>query len=160
MPHNAKQAKDERQCKEYIASFIFFELFRQIIVVAYEYFVNERHSCYPVAMFCLSIALDVILTTYKVPHEISPVHEVYLVVYEEPYIIPLCRHLDVWYSCECCILGTHGVCYWLAHPLLILLCMVAAVHTWEEHVLHVVVLLVIAYNLISVRLVGILFLDT
>ena len=46
-------------------------------------------------MLHLTVALDIVLATYEVPHEIAPVHEVHLVVDEELDIVELCGYLDL-----------------------------------------------------------------
>lgn len=82
----------------------------------------------PVAVGCVAMTLNVVLTAGKVPQEVSPVHEVYLVVDEETHIL---------YEGG----FTHGAAVYLhrfsleARPLLVGsdVAAVGAVHAGEEH---------------------------
>ena len=44
-------------------------------------------------MLQFSVALDIVLSTSEVPHEVAPVHEVTLVTQEESDVLQLCGHL-------------------------------------------------------------------
>ena len=71
---------------------------QDLVVTAYEHPVNEVETCYPVSVLQFSVmVLDIILTTCKVPHEVSPVHEVNLISQEELDVFCLCGYgqLDV-----------------------------------------------------------------
>ena len=66
---------------------------QHFVVTAYKHLVNKVDACYPVSVLHLPVTvLNVVLTTGKVPHEISPVHEIDLISQEELYVICLCRH--------------------------------------------------------------------
>ena len=66
-------------------------------MVAIESIVDEGETCYPVAVFQFAIALNVVLTAGKVPHEVAPIHEVDLIREEELQVCPLRGHL-AWIS--------------------------------------------------------------
>ena len=51
--------------------------------------VKPVETGYPVAVLEFTIALKVVLTTCKVPHEISPIHEVALIGEEEADVLQL-----------------------------------------------------------------------
>ena len=74
-------------------SFIVFEILRKQFLITYQQVVDKRNPRNPVAMFYFSGALYVILSSGKVPHEITPVHEVQLVGEEEFDIFPLIRYV-------------------------------------------------------------------
>ena len=66
---------------------------QQIVVTAYKQLVYEVESCNPIAVLHLTVTvLVVILTSGKIPHEISPVHEVDLIPEEELKVFGLCGH--------------------------------------------------------------------
>ena len=46
-------------------------------------------------MLHLTVTLNIVLATYEVPHEVTPVHEVHLIADEELDIVELCGHLDL-----------------------------------------------------------------
>ena len=60
-------------------SLVLLEVVRELALVAETQVVKERYSRNPVSVLQLSIALQVVLTTGKVPHEVAPVHEVALI---------------------------------------------------------------------------------
>ena len=51
--------------------------------------IDEGDTREPVAVFHLSVTLDVVLTAGEVPHEVAPVHEVTLVGEEETDVLQL-----------------------------------------------------------------------
>ena len=118
-------------------SLIVLQVIRKLALVAQHCIVDEWDTCDPVALFQFAIALKVILTSCKVPHEVAPVHEVTLVREEESDVLPLCRHIDS-HSLTAAIV-IHRVCANAAHPVLISLFMSGIVHTWEEHILRIYV---------------------
>ena len=74
-------------------SFIVFEILRKQVLITYQQVVDKRNTGDPVAVFNFSATLYVVLPSGKVPHEITPVHEVQLVGEEEFDIFPLVRHV-------------------------------------------------------------------
>ncbi len=74
-------------------SFIVFEILRKQFLITYQQVVDKRNPRNPVAMFYFSGALYVVLPSGKVPHKVTPVHEVQLVGEEELDILPLGGHI-------------------------------------------------------------------
>ena len=70
-------------------SLVLFQIVGQQVLIAQTCIVNERNTCNPVAMLQLAISLNIVLTTSKVPHEITPVHKVALIGEEESDILEL-----------------------------------------------------------------------
>ena len=103
-------------------------------------------------MLQFAITLQVVLTSCEVPHEIAPVHEVALIGKEESDVLQHCGnfHVDhlaatvVWHQCA---LNT-------AHPTLVGCGMGRAVHTWEKHILCILILILGAHHKVGVLLVG------
>ena len=102
-------------------------------------------------MLRFTISLQVILTTGEVPHEVSPVHEVTLVSNEEPDIVYLRRHL--YHHLLATTVVRHFRAVNTVHPLLVGTGMTTVVHTWEQHVLSVFVLVFRLHNKVFVLLV-------
>ena len=91
LPEESDQSENQRQTVEYIVPFVVLEILRKQFLVTYKYVIYERDTGDPVAVFYLPATLYVILPSGKVPHEITPVHEVQLVGEEEFDIFPLGR---------------------------------------------------------------------
>ena len=93
LPEEPYQAENQRQAVEYIMPLVILEILWEQFLIAYEQVVDERNAGNPVAMFYFSGALYVVLPSGKVPHEVTPVHEVQLVGEEELDILPLGGHI-------------------------------------------------------------------
>ena len=93
LPEESDQTENQRQTVEYIMTFIVFEILRKQFLVTYQQVVDKRDTGDPVAVLDFSATLYVILPSGKVPHEVTPVHEVQLVGEEEFDIFPLGRHV-------------------------------------------------------------------
>ena len=111
-----------------VLSLIVFQIIRSIRLVAKTDLVDKRNTAFPVACEHISRAraMDVILASGEVPHEISPVHPVHLIVKEEGEVLEESRLLVL------------GACHLMAstiHIRLIELDMFAvrAPHSWEKH---------------------------
>ena len=87
LPEQTHESEYQRQTIEDIVPLVGTKFRRQFALVAQTEFVQEGNTRYPVAMLPLSVALQVILTSGKVPHEITPVHEVDLITQEETQIL-------------------------------------------------------------------------
>ena len=94
LPEQTDKTEQQRQTVEDVVSFVFFQLVGQLALIAQTPVVKERNTCNPVAMFKFSVALKVVLTSRKVPHEVAPVHEIALIRQEETYVLKLCGHFD------------------------------------------------------------------
>ena len=125
-------------------SFVFLQFVGQLRLVAESHVVKPVETGYPVAMLQLSIALQVVLASCEVPHEISPVHEVALVGEEESDVFQLCRHLHAYHLSAAVV--RHIVAINSSHPALVCPRMCRAIHTWEEHVLSILVVVLCADN--------------
>ena len=76
LPEESDQTENQRQTVEYIMTFIVFEILRKQFLVTYQQVVDKRNTGDPVAVLDFSATLYVILPSGKVPHEVTPVHEV------------------------------------------------------------------------------------
>ena len=97
-------------------SFIVFEILRKQFLITYQQVVDKRNTGDPVAVFNFSATLYVVLPSGKVPHEITPVHEVQLVGEEEFDIFPLGRHI---YHYHFSALVVWHIMAFHVHPLLV-----------------------------------------
>ena len=87
-------------------------------------------------MLIFAMALQVVLSSSEIPHEIAPVHEVDLVGEEEADVVPLRGHFSgnvvvafvVANEAEGDVVSVHS-----SEPVVVGLCMLRAVHTGEEH---------------------------
>ena len=72
-----------------VLSLVVLEVVRSVRLVAEADLVYKRNAAFPVACKHISRArtVDVILASGEVPHEISPVHPVHLVVEEEGQVL-------------------------------------------------------------------------
>ena len=131
---------------------VVLQLVGQMVLVAQTPIVQPIPAAEPVAMLQFTIALQVVLTSGKVPHEVAPVHEVALIADEEAQVLQLRRNLH----------GNHLatavegflVSADIAHPTLISTFVTRAVHTREEHVLGVFILVLGAYDEVFVLFIG------
>ena len=117
-------------------SLVVLQFLRQQTLVAHQEVVNERDTCDPVTMFYFSAALQVVLASGEVPHEVAPIHPVELVGEEELDVFPLCRHVHH-NHCPALIVG--DVFALNVYPGLIFPGVLTAVHAWEKHILCVFV---------------------
>ena len=85
-------------------------------------------------MFHLTVTLDIILPSHKVPQEITPIHEIDLVTEEETQILK----------------GSWQIAILLApaHPVFVGLSMSLRVHSREEHIILEYVLDIVSHHLI------------
>ena len=107
-------------------------------------------------MFDFSLSLNVILTSGKVPHEISPVHVVQLVDKEELDVIPLGRDFTI----TICPHWSWGnlTSFDAAQPVFVGLCVCIAVHAREEHILSIFVIGLMTHYFVAVLFIGSRFL--
>ena len=115
---------------------IVLQFLRQQTLVAHQEVVNERDAGDPVTMFYFSAALQVVLASGEVPHEVAPVHPVELVGEEELDVFPLCGHVHH-HHLSALVIG--NVFALNVYPGLIFPGVLAAVHTREKHILRVFV---------------------
>ena len=160
LPEESDKSEDKRQTVEHVVSFvaggvlhgiISLQILRQLRLVTEPCVVDERDARDPVAMLELAVALDIILTAGEVPHEVTPVHEVALVREEEPEVLNLCRHLHRHLLPAAVV--RHLCAVYTTHPRLIVLGMAGVVHTREDHVLRVDILVFVCDNEVRVFLV-------
>ena len=131
-------------------SFVFLEFVRQQRLVAESPVVEPVESGYPVAVFEFAVALKIVLTSGEVPHKVAPVHEVALIGEEETDVFKLCWHLNgnVLAASVVHLL----VAFYTSHPTLVGSGMRRAVHTREEHVLSILVVVFCADDEVRVFL--------
>ena len=79
LPEESDKTENERQAIEDVMSFILTQLVGELALVAIHSVIYKRNTCNPVAMLSLAVALNIILSAGKVPHEVAPIHEVALV---------------------------------------------------------------------------------
>ena len=160
LPEESNKSEDKRQTVEHVVSFVAggvlhgivsLQILRQLRLVTEPGVVDERDARDPVAMLELAVALDIILTASEVPHEVTPVHEVALVREEEPEVLNLCRHLHRHLLPAAVVRHLRAI--YTTHPRLIVLGMAGVVHTREDHVLRVDILVFVCDNEVRVFLV-------
>src|ERR1035437_2887858 len=66
---------------------IFAKFRRQIFLVANKYIVNKSDSRNPVPVIKFAVSLDIVLTSAEIPHKITPVHEINLIVEKDTHIL-------------------------------------------------------------------------
>ena len=86
-------------------------------------------------MLRLTMSLNVILTSCKVPHKISPIHEVKLIAEEEPEVVSHARNLYCFRVVLPRNIIFNRMLMSLAKPFLVLLRMSATMYSREEHTL-------------------------
>ena len=89
----SEKPQKQRQHIVVVLAFVLLEIVRCIALVAEPYFVYERDSAFPVTLENLSRAraVNVVLATGEVPHEVAPVHPVQLIVKKETEVFAHCR---------------------------------------------------------------------
>jgi len=152
LPEQTDEAKYQRQAEEHVVSLVVLQVAWQEFLIAYQEIVNERDTGNPVAMFDFSITLDVVLTSGKVPHEVTPVHEVHLIGEEILDVFPLGRNLQ--HQHFAALVVRYGASFDAAQPVFVILCMLFAIHTREKHVLSVIVFGFVTYYFVAVLFVG------
>ena len=82
LPKQTNQAKNEWQHVIDIVALVLADGSRHMILIAYEYLVDELDASNPIAAVDLSITLHIALATREVPKEVTPIHEVDLIAQE------------------------------------------------------------------------------
>ncbi len=70
---------------------VFLEDGRQLGLVSKPGVINERNTGDPVSFRYIPVRLKVILTPGEVPHEVAPVHKMYLISKEESQVLSKSR---------------------------------------------------------------------
>ena len=134
-------------------AFVFLQFRRQQTLVTQHRVVDKRYTAYPVALRDVAVALQVILTAHKVPHEVAPVHEVDLIAKEEPEVLAECRTIVGLLLAA--VVVTHATAFYVC-PLFVCPHMAALtrIHTREQHaeLRHILVARLIACDDIMVFL--------
>ena len=142
-------------------SLVVLQVTRQEFLVANQDIINEWNTSNPVTMFDFSIALNIILTTGKVPHEITPVHEVYLIGKEELDVFPLgrdCNHQHF----SALVIG-YLTSFDATQPVFIkvgcastygIIGMLFTIHSWEQHVLCIFIFGFVTNHFVAVLFIG------
>ena len=132
---------------------ILFQFGRQLRLVTQHRVIDKRNTRYPVTLAHIAVRLQVVLTAGKVPHKVTPIHEVYLVAEEEAHI--LCKGRAITRLMTSAVLIAHTLSVDIG-PFLIGLHMVTIrrPHTWERHLklLHILIRLLVPRTIIAVRL--------
>ena len=89
LPEQADESEQQRQAIEHVVSLVVLKVIGQLALVTIHQVINERDACNPVAVLCLSITLNVVLSATEIPHKVAPVHKVALIREEEAYVVPL-----------------------------------------------------------------------
>ena len=124
----------------------------QLALVAETPVVKPVEAGYPVAVLQFAIALQVVLTTGKVPHKVTPVHEVALIGQEEADVLQLCGHLHGNHLATA-VVG-HLIAIHTTHPTLVGIGMGRTVHTREQHILGIFIFVLGAHFKVGVLLIG------
>ena len=117
---------------------------RHMILIAYEYLVDELDAGDPIAAVNLSITLNIALATREVPKEVTPIHEVDLITQEILQVFGESGNGDG------LAIDTNLLTLEVT-PLLVTLDMITllGIHAWEERsVIVFVSLLVSAYEVL------------
>src|SRR5574344_1028700 len=122
-------------------SLILLQIVRQLTLVTQSCIIKQRNTCYPVSVFQLTVTLQVVLTSCKVPHKVTPIHEVTLVREEEAQVLGLCRNLDHHIFSTTVVRNLRTIN--ATHPALISLCMGIVVHTREQHILCIYIFILV-----------------
>ena len=106
-------------------------------------------------MFYFALSLYIVLTSGEVPHEVTPVHVVQLVDEEELDVVPLRRNL--YHQHLSTLVVGDLASFYSAQPRFVSGCMVGTIHTWENHVLRVLVFTLVAHYFVTVFFVRAFF---
>ena len=134
LPEESDDSQQKREAVEDVVSLVVLQFLWQKALVAVHEVVDERDAGDPVAVLYFAAALDVVLSSGKVPHEVAPVHEVELVGEEEPDIVPLCGHV---HHQHLSALVVGDVISGDVLPGFVISGVCRTVHAGEEHVLRV-----------------------
>ena len=85
-------------------------------------------------MFHLSVPLNVVLPTYEIPEEVTPVHEVHLISQEEAQVLCHRRHTIL--------------LLYATHPILVGLSMAQRMHTGEQHIVLIHIVIIVSHHLV------------
>ena len=114
---------------------------RDVALVAKSRIINESDSADPVAVLQLALSFNVVLTTDKVPHEITPEHPTALIINEETNVLSERRNHHTFSGTVrfflCCDTHLRLVDIALVSLCICLLCTIP--HTWEN-CLYIVVI--------------------
>ena len=75
-------------------SFVVLEFIRKFTLIAIHHVVDKAEACNPVAVLKFSVSLNVVLSSCKVPHKVSPIHEITLIGEEKLYVFHLGGYND------------------------------------------------------------------
>ena len=80
-----------------VLALVVLQVVRGTRLVSKPDFINERDSRLPVSGKDVSRgrAMEIVLATGEIPHEITPIHPVHLIVKEEREVLEECRFLVV-----------------------------------------------------------------
>ena len=161
LPQQSDDTHEQRQHVEHVVSLVALaQVIGQQALVAQAGIVDERDARNPVAVGDFAHALEVVLATGKVPHEVAPVHVIQLVIYKEAQVLHH-RRLELQLLAAGIAVGVE-LCGRLdlgalhAQPLDILFLVLIVVDAREQHVLlgAVAVGLLGTQILVTVGLVG------
>ena len=131
--------------------FVVLQVGREKCLVSQYPVVDKRNTGYPVAFRCFSISLYVVLPSGEIPHKVAPIHVIQLISEEEFDVVPLGGHFH--HDGVATLIVRYLVTFYASQPLFVLVGMLVAVHTGEEHILCVNVIDFMADDFIAVLLV-------
>src|SRR5512133_2192046 len=79
MPQEPYKSEQQGKKKIGVSRLVVLHVFRHIVYCACARFVKEFYAGYPVAVHGSAVALDIVLPSAEVPHEVSEIHESELV---------------------------------------------------------------------------------
>ena len=133
-------------------SLVLLQFSRQHALVAQTGIIDKRETGNPVTMLQFSVTLDIVLTSGKVPHKVAPVHKVALIAQEETDVLQLTGHL--YHHLFATAVVRHLSAIHTTHPRFVSGSMTGIVHTWEQHILCILVFILGAYYKVRVLLIG------
>ena len=153
LPEETQQSQQQRQGIIDIVTLVCFQVVGQLALVAQTGIVDKRNTCNPVAVLGLAHALDVILASAEVPHEVAPVHEAQLIGGEETEIVNLSRNLQLLHLAVARVV-IYNIIMQLTQPRLILRSLAAVPDAREQHILSIDIVSLATHLLVNIRLVG------
>ena len=148
LPYQADDAKQKWQAVEDVTSLVLTKFGGQIALVAQTQVVEEWYASNPVTMLQFAMSLYIILTTGKIPHEVAPVHEVHLIGPEEVEVL---HHGGYLYGLALTnIVYGNVLAFDTSHPFFVVTLVAFGMHTREEHVVGIDILLLVVDDFITV----------
>ena len=155
LPRHAQKAQKQGQSIIDVVAAVLPQAVGQQVLVAQQPVVYPAEARQPVAVLGFTEALHVVLPPAEVPHEVAPIHPVALIGEEEAQVLPRRGHLHR-HHFAAAVVDFHPPLY-SSHPCFIAFGMSAAPHAWEEHVLGIHIMLLVACHDVLVCFITLLW---